>query len=84
MLPRRAAREGKACENPQVLPLPPRSQDLNPLDYGFWAEVNKRMRRQEARLCARKAETMAQYLGRPRHAARRAPTECLKAPRLGP
>ncbi len=26
---------------------PMRTPDLNPLDYGFWAEVNRRMRRQE-------------------------------------
>ena len=27
--------------------LPPRSPDLNPLDYTIWAEVNRRMRTQE-------------------------------------
>ena len=27
--------------------LPPRSPDLNPLDYSIWAEINKRMRKQE-------------------------------------
>ena len=27
--------------------LPPTSPDLNPLDYSIWAEINKRMRKQE-------------------------------------
>ena len=31
-----------------VFGIPCRSPDLNPLDYSIWAEVNKRMRQQEA------------------------------------
>ena len=38
-----AKAEGKI----QTIDFPKRSPDLNPLDYGFWSELNKRMRRQE-------------------------------------
>ena len=44
--------------------MPPRSPDLNPLDFSVWAEINKRMRSQEAKWSARKKETRDQYLAR--------------------
>eukprot|EP00973_Karenia_brevis_P027118 3740784-Karenia_brevis.AAC.1 len=39
--------------------LPPRSPDLNPLDFSVWAEINKRMRRQEKSWPPSKRETRA-------------------------
>ena len=42
-----AGRAAKRAMKLDVLELPKRSPDLNPLDYGFWAEVNRRMRLRE-------------------------------------
>ena len=40
----KVAKEAKQDENVRTLPFPKRSPDLNPLDYGYWSELNKRMR----------------------------------------
>ena len=56
-----------------VLELPRRSPDLNPLDYGLWAEVNKRMRNQELKYKAARKETVKQYAARLRRTAMRIP-----------
>ena len=53
--------------------LPPRSPDLNPLDYTIWAEINKRMRKQESAWPATKKETRAQLVHRLRRTAMRLP-----------
>ena len=52
----------RAC-NIEVFEIPRRSPDLNPLDYAIWAEVNKRMRRQELKW-KRKKESREQYVAR--------------------
>lgn len=69
----RRAVEAKAAEKLSVLELPCRSPDLNPLDYGFWSEVNRRMRLQERRFSAARRETEAQYVARLRRTATRLP-----------
>ena len=46
-----------ACE------IPCRSPDLNPLDYSIWAEVNRKMREQEANWRSKK-ESHEQYVAR--------------------
>ena len=62
----------------KVLSLPPRSPDLNPLDYGFWAEVNRRMRLQEQKFHVRKREAAEEYAHRLRRTATRIPPRFLK------
>lgn len=47
-----------------TLDLPKRSPDLNPLDFSFWAMVNKKMRKTEAKWPKAKRETRAAYLAR--------------------
>ena len=49
------------------------SPQLNVRDYALWAEVNKRMRRQERRWPASRKETRKQYLTRLRRTAMRLP-----------
>ena len=51
------------------LSLPPRSPDLNPLDFTIWAEINKRMRLQESKWSKSKTETRAQFIKRLRRTA---------------
>ena len=56
-----------------ILEIPKRSPDLNPLDYGFWAEVNRRMRRQELKFGVGKKESRTEFLQRLRRTAKRVP-----------
>jgi len=56
------------------LSLPRRSPDLNPLDYSVWAEINRRMRKQESSWAASKKETRAAYLRRLRRTAMNLPS----------
>ena len=44
--------------------LPPRSPDLNPLDFSVWSEINRRTRKQESTWPAGKTETRREYLRR--------------------
>ena len=67
------AEKAKAASRITPFCLPPRSPDLNPLDFSLWAEVNKRMRRQERRWSAGKRETRAVFLARLRRTATRLP-----------
>eukprot|EP00973_Karenia_brevis_P013022 1767985-Karenia_brevis.AAC.1 len=57
----------------QVLALPPRSPDLNVLDFCLWAEINRCLRKQEAAFPNSKKETMAQFTARLRRTALRLP-----------
>ena len=59
----------KAANKIDVLELPRRSPDLNPLDYGFWADLNKRLRRQEQRFPKNKVERKEEHLQRLRRTA---------------
>ena len=59
----------------QTLDLPRRSPDLNPLDFSFWAQLNKRMRAQEKSWHSSRRETRAQYLARLRKTALSTPSK---------
>ena len=63
------AKETKQALGLSVLELPPRSPDLNGLDYSVWAEVNRRMRNQEKKWHLSKRESRDQYLARLRRTA---------------
>lgn len=71
----RKGEAGKAEAGIVAVPLPPRSPDLNPLDYSVWAEINRRMRKQEAKWPARKRESRDAFLRRLRRTAMRLPAE---------
>ena len=73
------ALDAKTQEKIDGVEFPKRSPDLNPLDYGLWAEVNKRMRKQELRFKANRRETKAQYAARLRRTAMALPPSFLKA-----
>ena len=61
--------------------LPPRSPDLNVLDYSLWAFINRAMRKQERKFPANKKETEAEFKARLRKTALGLPsslvTKCL-------
>ena len=65
----RAGLAAKAANNIDTLDLPPRSPDLNPLDFSIWHEINVRMRAQEKSFDASKKETVEEYLKRLRRTA---------------
>ena len=69
----RAGIAAKAAMHIDVLVLPRRSPDLNPLDYGYWSEVNRRMRRQERSFARSFRETRKAYISRLRRTALRIP-----------
>ena len=54
--------------------LPPRSPDMNPLDFSIWHEVNVRMRRQEAKMGGRRRESEEAFKKRLRRVAMTLPT----------
>ena len=60
-----------------VLALPRRSPDLNPLDYGFWSEVSRRMRKQEKKFPRSFREAQQDYAVRLRRTALRIPSSYL-------
>ena len=64
-----AAQEAKKRNNIEPLSLPRRSPDLNPLDYSVWAQINRKMRAQEAKFAKTKKETRAEFLRRLRRCA---------------
>ena len=63
----------------QPFNIPKRSPDLNVMDYAIWAEINKRMRKQEQRFPEDKVETRGQYLARLRRTALRLPSRFIRA-----
>ena len=69
----RKAVAAKETARIRTIPLPPRSPDLNPLDYSIWAEINKRMRLQEQMWPAAKTESRQAFLGRLRRTAKSLP-----------
>ena len=69
----RKAVAAKEVAGIRTISLPPRSPDLNPLDYSIWAEINKRMRLQEKKWPASKREDRQDYLDRLRRTARNLP-----------
>ena len=72
-----AGRCAKVASKVETLDLPKRSPDLNPLDYGFWSEVNRRMRLQERGFSRVFRETRKQYIVRLRRTAMRMPKSFL-------
>ena len=66
--------QAKKDANLVPIGLPPRSPDLNPLDYSLWGEVNRRMRAQERGWPKNKRETREQYLSRLRRTALNLPS----------
>ena len=70
----RAALAAKTQSKIDTMNLPPRSPDLNVLDYSIWHEINVRMRKQEAAFDPDKKETVDEYLKRLRHTAVSLPT----------
>ena len=50
--------------------MPPRSPDLNPLDYSVWFEINRKMCLQESRWPTPKKETRKAFLARLRRTAK--------------
>ncbi|CAK0836256.1 unnamed protein product [Prorocentrum cordatum] len=70
--PRGAAGEVKC------LKFPKRSPDLNPLDYGFWPIVNKRLRAQEPKFPPSKRESRAAFIQRLKRTIMRTPSATLE------
>ena len=70
-------RAAKGSSHIDVLQIPPRSPDLNPLDFSFWAEVNTRMRKQEARFSSDYVEPRAVFVDRLRRTVLGAPASKL-------
>jgi len=60
------------------LPFPKHSPDLMPLDYGFWTEVNKRLRAQERNFAKSYCETRKHFVARVRRTIIRMPEEFLR------
>ena len=61
-----------------AMSLPPRSPDLNPLDFSFWAEVNRKMREQERGWPKSKKESRAAFIARLRKTAMTMPKEYIE------
>lgn len=64
-----AGRQAKRDCKMKSLDLPPRSPDLNPLDYSIWREINGRMRSQEAEMGANRRESKEAFQKRLRRVA---------------
>ena len=64
-----AAVSAKSAANIRVVEMPPRSPDLNPLDYSVWSEINRKMHPQEARWPKSKKEARKAFLARLRRTA---------------
>jgi transposase len=62
----------------KVMELPPRSPDLNCLDYSLWSRINKKLRAQEKAFPPQKKETKDECLKRLRSAALGLPTAVVK------
>ena len=60
-----------------VFQIPKRSPDLSVLDYAIWAEVNKRLRKQESKWPKGKKETRVSYIKRLKLTIRSLPKEFL-------
>ena len=58
------AKDTKQAMGVDVLELPKRSPDLNPLDYAFWSHVNDRLRSQEEKFGGAYTETRSQFVKR--------------------
>jgi len=73
----KAGLAAKAEAKIKVFNIPKRSPDLNPLDYGFWTAVNRRLRRQESKYGKEKRETRDEFVARLRRTILRMPQKFL-------
>ena len=62
----------------KCLKFPKRSPDLNPVDYGFWSMVNKRLRAQESKFPPSKRESRAAFIKRLKRTIMRTPSATLE------
>ena len=67
----------KEAEKIDVLELPKRSPDLNPLDYSFWHHVNEKLRAQEAKFDEDYRETRQDFEKRLKRTIMRVPASVL-------
>ena len=67
--------DAKEEERIVTVELPKRSPDLNVMDYFIWAEVEKRLRKQEWSWPANRRETRVQFVRRLARVARALPEE---------
>ena len=74
----KAGRDAKSATQLEVFVLPKRSPDLNVLDYAVWAEMEKRMRRQEKRMPEGKRETREEFERRLDRTAQQLPRELIE------
>ncbi|CAK0889625.1 unnamed protein product [Prorocentrum cordatum] len=72
------SKEAKTKEKVKCIPFPKRSPDLNPLDYGFWSMINKRLRGQEAKFPPSKKESRAAFIRRLKRTIMRVPSATLE------
>ena len=72
------ARENNIELGISAMSLPPRSPDLNVLDYCFWSEINRRLRRREASFPANRKESKEDFLKRLRRTALTLPASLVK------
>jgi len=70
-----AASDAKIAANIKVVEMPPRSPDLNPLDYSVWVEIKRKMRSQEAKWPDSKKETRKTFVARLRRTAMSLPSD---------
>ena len=68
----------KVREKINCLPFPKRSPDLNPLDYGFWSMINRRLRKQEAKFPAGEKESRVAFIKRLRSTVKRVSSTTLE------
>ena len=73
----RRGQEAKQEVGIEPFAIPRRSPDLNMCDYSLWAEISRRMRKQEKSWPAGRKETRKQYLARLRRTAKRLPAAFL-------
>jgi hypothetical protein len=62
--------ESKSSHNIRELRLPPRSPDLQPLDFGIWHAINAKLRASEKRFAPSYKETRQHFLARLRRSAK--------------
>lgn len=58
--------------------IPPRSPDLNVMDYWFWAELEGRLRRQERKMDGAKREERDEFIKRMRRTAKSIPADMIE------
>ena len=74
-----AAVAAKEAAKITVVEMPPRSPDLNPLDFSIWSEINRKMRLQEANWPKSKKETREAFLARLRRTAMTLPASYINS-----